>query len=92
MLARWTAATETPAAASPAQGSIASAAVDLERMASVRDEMGDEGLSELVDMLLRDVAESSAAFRELADAGQLAEIGRQAHRLKGSCRVLGFID
>ncbi len=59
-------------------------------MASVRDEMGDEGLSELVDMLLRDVAESSAAFRELADAGQFAEIGRQAHRLKGSCRVLGF--
>ena len=92
-LARWTnerdtAVPEVAVSAGPANSTTQE--IDLERMAGVREEMGDEGLRELVDMLLTDVAGSAAAFRTLAGAGEFAEVARQAHRLKGSCRVLGF--
>jgi HPt (histidine-containing phosphotransfer) domain-containing protein len=90
MLALWTAAAGTariePRATAPGDP----ADVDLDRMAAVGDELGEDGLNELVEMLLTDVAQSSAAFIQLADAGEFAEVARQAHRLKGSCGVLGF--
>ncbi|MBA3642017.1 MAG: PAS domain S-box protein, partial [Acidobacteria bacterium] len=90
VLTRWTTGTDPVPSDAPAPLKHADGAIDLDRMASVREEMGEEGLNELVDMLLTDVAASSAAFRKLADAGEFAEVARQAHRLKGSCRVLGF--
>jgi PAS domain S-box-containing protein len=90
VLARWTTGTDAVAVAAPSRTTREDQAIDLDRLAGVRDEMGDEGVNELVDMLLTDVAGSSAAFRKLADAGEFAEVARQAHRLKGSCRVLGF--
>ena len=42
-----------------------------------------------IEMLMTEVADSGPAFRVLADAGTSAK-SRRAHRLKGSCRVLGF--
>ena len=87
---QWTAEAATPAPSPAPVQRVNDGAIDLDRMADIREEMGEAGLSELIDMLMTEIEDSAPAFRLLAASGEFAEITRRAHRLKGSCRVLGF--
>ena len=56
----------------------------------VRREVGTELLASFVDALLSEVPPAIERVRQCTDLGSFAALEHEAHRLKGSCRTLGF--
>jgi HPt (histidine-containing phosphotransfer) domain-containing protein len=50
----------------------------------------DESFTQLVELFARELGEEVAELRRKFAAGDLPELGRMAHQLKGSCGSYGF--
>jgi CheY-like chemotaxis protein len=90
VLTRWTPLGQRAAPDHRAPSSHLSAAVNAARVAEVQTELGPEVFAELVEMLVADATGSMHRLKQQVDAGLLAEVEQEAHRLKGSSRALGF--
>ena len=103
VLARWTggpaarsgAATCMAGAATAQAGGVndpatIAGAIDLAMLDDVRREVGTELLASFVDALLSEVPPAIERVRQCTDLGSFAALEHEAHRLKGSCRTLGF--
>jgi CheY-like chemotaxis protein/HPt (histidine-containing phosphotransfer) domain-containing protein len=55
-----------------------------------RVEVKDESFAQLVELFVRELGEDVEALRKLFASGQLEELKRLAHQLKGSCGSYGF--
>ena len=63
--------------------------IDWERIAELRDEIGDEDFGEVVELFLDEVEESLTRLRTAPDVTTLEE---DLHFLKGSALNLGFAE
>jgi len=63
--------------------------IDWKRAAELRDEVGAEDFSEVIDLFLE---ECDNAIQNLADAKSASDIESQLHFLKGSALNIGFSD
>ncbi len=53
-------------------------------------EAKDESFAQLVELFVRELGDDVASLRKLLAGGELEELGRLAHQLKGSCGSYGF--
>ena len=63
--------------------------IDWERVAELKDEVGDDDFAEIADLFLAEVEEVVTRLIAVPDIGRLAE---DFHFLKGSAINLGFSD
>ncbi len=63
--------------------------INWSRISELKDEIGEEDFTEVVDLFLEEVDEGIEILRAIQDHGQ---IGPQLHFLKGSAMNLGFSE
>jgi PAS domain S-box-containing protein len=90
VLTRWTPLGHVTASDCLAATPQLPAGVNAERVAEVQAGLGGEIFAELVEMLVADATGSGHRLKQYVNAGLLAEVEQEAHRLKGSSRALGF--
>ncbi len=63
-----------------------------ERLGMLREQGGDELLSELVKIFIRHTPETMRRLRDAVEQGDAAALGAAAHSLKGSCANFGAAE
>ena len=57
-----------------------------------RDVLGERGARELVDLFVQTLGERRAELRAAVDAGDLAEVSRVGHTIKGMAAAMGATE
>jgi len=57
-----------------------------------RDVLGESGATQMVELFVRTLDERSAELRVAVDAGDLAEVNRIGHTIKGMAAAIGAVD
>jgi HPt (histidine-containing phosphotransfer) domain-containing protein len=57
-----------------------------------RDVLGEHGARQMIDLFVQTLAERSAEMRAAVDAGDLAEVSRVGHTIKGMAAAVGATE
>jgi HPt (histidine-containing phosphotransfer) domain-containing protein len=72
---------------------IASAPVfDRALIAQYRDVLGEVGARQMIDLFVQTLGERSVELRAAVDAGDLGEVNRIGHTIKGMAAAVGAVD
>jgi HPt (histidine-containing phosphotransfer) domain-containing protein len=57
-----------------------------------REVLGESGATQMVDLFVQTLAERTAELRAAVESGDLAEVHRVGHMIKGMAAALGAVD